>query len=64
MYNSDFEDLNSLNFFFLCQKCARSRAVKSILCVSDISKDEAEKIVSSVFEDCYKDTEPFDRIPP
>ncbi|XP_028401908.1 mitochondrial inner membrane protease ATP23 homolog [Dendronephthya gigantea] len=46
------------------KECAKNRAVKSILCVSDVSREKAEDIVSSVFEECYKDTEPFDRIPP
>ncbi|XP_065058754.1 mitochondrial inner membrane protease ATP23 homolog [Rhopilema esculentum] len=46
------------------QKCVKERAVKSILCVRDVSEEEANQIVESVFEPCFKDTEPFERIPP
>jgi len=46
------------------QKCVKERAVKSMLCVRDISEEQAKNIVDSVFEPCFKDTEPFERIPP
>lgn len=42
----------------------KTRAVKSMLCVRNISKEEAEKVVDSVFDACFHDTEPFERIPP
>lgn len=35
-----------------------------MLCVRDISKEEAERVVESVFDACFNDTEPFERIPP
>ncbi|KAJ7376846.1 Mitochondrial inner membrane protease ATP23 [Desmophyllum pertusum] len=46
------------------QKCVKERAVKSMLCVRNISKTEAEDVVESVFVACFNDTEPFERIPP
>ncbi|KAK2549658.1 Mitochondrial inner membrane protease ATP23-like protein [Acropora cervicornis] len=46
------------------QKCVKERAVKSILCVREISKQEAEDVVESVFDACFHDTDPFERIPP
>ncbi|XP_020612027.1 mitochondrial inner membrane protease ATP23 homolog [Orbicella faveolata] len=46
------------------QECVKTRAVKSMLCVRNISKEEAEKVVESVFDACFHDTEPFERIPP
>ncbi len=42
----------------------KERAVKSILCVQDITEEEAVKVVEGVFEPCFKDTDPFERIPP
>lgn len=35
-----------------------------MLCVRDISKQDAEDVVDSVFEACFNDTDPFERIPP
>lgn len=52
------------SMFFFCQECVKMRAVKSMLCVRNISKEEAEKVVESVFDACFHDTEPFERIPP
>nr|XP_058957141.1 mitochondrial inner membrane protease ATP23 homolog [Pocillopora verrucosa]XP_058957142.1 mitochondrial inner membrane protease ATP23 homolog [Pocillopora verrucosa] len=46
------------------QECVKERAVKSMLCVRDISKEEAQEVVESVFDACFHDTEPFERIPP
>lgn len=46
------------------QKCVKERAVKSILCVREISKQDAEDVVDSVFDACFHDTDPFERIPP
>jgi len=51
----------SLSFL---QECVKERAVKSMLCVKDISKQEAEDVVNSVFDACFNDTDPFERIPP
>lgn len=46
------------------QECVKERAVKSMLCVRDMSKQEAQEVVESVFDACFNDTEPFERIPP
>ena len=53
-----------LMFSFFCQECVKTRAVKSMLCVRNISKEKAEEVVESVFDACFHDTEPFERIPP
>lgn len=44
--------------------CVRERATKSILCVRDVSEEEAKKAVDKVFESCFRDTFPFERVPP
>ena len=41
----------------------RDRAIRSILAVRNISKEVAQKAVDEVFESCFKDHEPFGRIP-
>jgi inner membrane protease ATP23 len=46
------------------QDCVKERATKSILCVRDVSENEAKQIVDKVFSTCFKDTSPFERIPP
>lgn len=46
------------------QVCARERAIKSILCVKNISEAEATRAVDSVFDKCFQDTVPFERVPP
>ncbi|XP_061495863.1 mitochondrial inner membrane protease ATP23 homolog [Rhineura floridana] len=45
------------------QSCVRDRAVRSILAVRKLSKEVAEKAVDEVFESCFNDHEPFDRVP-
>lgn len=45
------------------QECVRSRALRSILAVRKISREEAEKIVDEVFSSCFNDHAPFGRIP-
>lgn len=45
------------------QACVRGRALRSILAVRNISREEAEKIVDEVFDTCFKDHTPFGRIP-
>ncbi|XP_029350877.1 mitochondrial inner membrane protease ATP23 homolog [Echeneis naucrates] len=45
------------------QECVRGRALRSILAVRKISKEEAEKIVNEVFDTCFNDHAPFGRIP-
>ncbi|MEQ2162405.1 hypothetical protein GOODEAATRI_019408 [Goodea atripinnis] len=39
------------------------RAVRSILAVRKISREEAQKIVDEVFDSCFNDHAPFGRIP-
>ncbi|KAL5499853.1 hypothetical protein EMCRGX_G011317 [Ephydatia muelleri] len=46
------------------QVCARERAIKSILCVKNITEAEATRAVDSVFAKCFQDTIPFERVPP
>ncbi|XP_028255051.1 mitochondrial inner membrane protease ATP23 homolog isoform X1 [Parambassis ranga] len=45
------------------QECVRGRALRSILAVRKISREEAEKIVDEVFDSCFNDHAPFGRIP-
>ncbi|KAM9704961.1 mitochondrial inner membrane protease ATP23 homolog isoform 2-T2 [Menidia menidia] len=45
------------------QACVRGRALRSILTVRKISREEAERIVDQVFQSCFNDHEPFGRIP-
>eukprot|EP00064_Thunnus_orientalis_P012020 superscaffoldBa00001797_g12053 len=45
------------------QECVRGRALRSILAVRKISREEAEKIVDEVFDTCFNDHAPFGRIP-
>ncbi|TDG96810.1 hypothetical protein EPR50_G00233000 [Perca flavescens] len=45
------------------QECVRGRALRSILAVRKISREEAVKIVDEVFHTCFNDHEPFGRIP-
>lgn len=42
----------------------RERARKSLLSTQDIGEAEARKVVDSVFDTCFRDTEPFERVPP
>ncbi|EDO34675.1 predicted protein, partial [Nematostella vectensis] len=46
------------------QKCVKTRAVNSILAVRNVSRQRAEETVDSVFDACFNDTDPFERIPP
>ncbi|KAJ3612097.1 hypothetical protein NHX12_020374 [Muraenolepis orangiensis] len=45
------------------QACVRDRALRSMLAVRKISREEAGKIVDEVFDSCFNDHAPFDRIP-
>uniref|UniRef100_A0A3P9LU92 Mitochondrial inner membrane protease ATP23 n=1 Tax=Oryzias latipes TaxID=8090 RepID=A0A3P9LU92_ORYLA len=45
------------------QECVRGRALRSILAVRKITREEAEKLVDSVFDSCFNDHAPFGRIP-
>ena len=51
-------------FCFLLQKCTKDRATKSILCVRDVSEAAAKEAVDRVFSACFKDTAPFEKVPP
>eukprot|EP00050_Salpingoeca_kvevrii_P019220 m.83690 g.83690 ORF g.83690 m.83690 type:complete len:183 (+) comp8312_c1_seq1:151-699(+) len=59
------EWFNRLNFGLSKhhQKCVKRRAMRSIVAVKGISEEEAYKAIDSVFDVCYADTAPFDRIP-
>jgi len=46
------------------QRCVKDHAVKSIVLVKEISDAKAREIVDSVFEQCFHDTAPYERIPP
>ncbi|XP_070976982.1 mitochondrial inner membrane protease ATP23 homolog isoform X3 [Oncorhynchus clarkii lewisi] len=45
------------------QECVRGRALRSILAVRKVSREEAEKVVDEVFDTCFNDHAPFGRIP-
>ncbi|RXM97544.1 Mitochondrial inner membrane protease ATP23-like [Acipenser ruthenus] len=45
------------------EECVRDRALRSVLAVRKVSREEAEKAVDEVFESCFNDHEPFGRIP-
>ncbi|XP_043824950.1 mitochondrial inner membrane protease ATP23 homolog isoform X2 [Dromiciops gliroides] len=45
------------------ETCVRDRALRSILAVRKVSKEDAQKAVDEVFESCFNDHEPFGRIP-
>ncbi|KAF6726971.1 Mitochondrial inner membrane protease ATP23-like [Oryzias melastigma] len=45
------------------QECVRGRALRSILAVRKITREEAERMVDSVFDSCFNDHAPFGRIP-
>lgn len=45
------------------QECVRGRALRSILAVRKVSREEAEKVVDEVFDSCFNDHAPFGRIP-
>lgn len=45
------------------QECVRGRALRSILAVRKVSREEAEKVVDEVFQSCFNDHTPFGRIP-
>ena len=52
------------DFGISLQACVRERASKSLLCVQDITESEARQAVDSVFDTCFRDTDPFERVPP
>ena len=46
------------------QVCVKERATKSMQCVRDMTQAEAMAVVESVFQTCFTDTDPFERVPP
>ena len=50
--------------FLFVQVCVKERAIRSILCVQDVTQEEARQAVEKVFDSCFKDTVPFERVPP
>ncbi|KAK1789535.1 hypothetical protein P4O66_015449 [Electrophorus voltai] len=62
---SFINELSRLNFGLNQhhQECVRSRALRSILAVRNISREKAEKVVDEVFDSCFHDHAPFGRIP-
>ena len=38
--------------------------MQSILCVQDTSPEAAREAVERVFDTCFRDTVPFERVPP
>ncbi|XP_018417098.1 PREDICTED: mitochondrial inner membrane protease ATP23 homolog [Nanorana parkeri] len=58
-------EISRFNFGFKQhhQACVRDRALRSIMAVRDISREAAERAVHEVFNSCFKDHEPFGRIP-
>lgn len=46
------------------QTCVKERASKSMQCVRDMTDAEARAAVDSVFQTCFMDTDPFERVPP
>eukprot|EP00049_Salpingoeca_infusionum_P022654 m.8036 g.8036 ORF g.8036 m.8036 type:complete len:239 (+) comp5312_c0_seq2:275-991(+) len=45
------------------QRCVRRRAAKSIMAVLRVTREEAHEAVDSVYDTCFNDFDPFDRIP-
>lgn len=47
---------------YVClQECVRTKAVASVRAVRQVTPEEAEKVVDSVFLKCYADLEPIGR---
>lgn len=42
----------------------KERASKSMACVREITESEAREVVDQVFDTCFTDTDPFERVPP
>ena len=49
---------------FFSQACVKERASKSMACVRELSESEAREVVDQVFDTCFTDTDPFERVPP
>ncbi|XP_033113980.1 mitochondrial inner membrane protease ATP23 homolog isoform X2 [Anneissia japonica] len=59
------QNLYSRKFGFMKhhQKCVQERAMKSVMSVRDIPKEEVQKTIDDVWDICFNDHEPFDKIP-
>ena len=47
----------------LIKVCVKRRAAISIMNAMNVTRETADEAVNSVYDVCFKDTEPFDRIP-
>ncbi|XP_053572721.1 mitochondrial inner membrane protease ATP23 homolog isoform X2 [Bombina bombina] len=54
---------NNVKHLACSEVCVRDRALRSILAVRKVSREDAEKAVDEVFDSCFNDHEPFGRIP-
>ena len=63
-YSITYVGIHKSAFYYILQACVKERATKSILCVRDVTEEEAKIAVESVFPSCFKDILPFERIPP
>ncbi|XP_060545945.1 mitochondrial inner membrane protease ATP23 homolog isoform X2 [Pantherophis guttatus] len=54
---------NNIKHLACSETCVKMKAVRSMLAVRNITKEMAEKAVDEVFESCFNDHEPFDRVP-
>eukprot|EP00041_Stephanoeca_diplocostata_P032957 m.1075344 g.1075344 ORF g.1075344 m.1075344 type:complete len:199 (+) comp24239_c1_seq4:191-787(+) len=59
------EWFNRLNFGLKGQqaKCVRRKAARSIVAITDGDYDKAYEAIDKVWDTCYHNTEPFDRVP-
>eukprot|EP00039_Didymoeca_costata_P006463 m.90446 g.90446 ORF g.90446 m.90446 type:complete len:182 (+) comp13267_c1_seq1:168-713(+) len=59
------EWLNRLNFGFQGQhsKCVKRKAARSMHAVTNGSVKEAERIIDEVWDPCFYDTAPYDKVP-
>ncbi|ESO03482.1 hypothetical protein HELRODRAFT_192056 [Helobdella robusta] len=56
-------DASFFNYKNRHQECVKRKAIMSVLMVRNITYDQASAAVDRVFQRCYRDTEPFGRIP-
>lgn len=54
-------DASPFNIKEAHQNCVKSKALKSVLAVRDVTMDEAVNAVERVFPKCYADLEPIGR---
>lgn len=56
-------DASFFNYKRKHQECVKKKATMSVMLVRNVTQEEAKSIVDKVFHKCYKDLEPFGRIP-